>query len=149
MAAGEGIFSRRSSLVWTSLMNFYDCQLLACVEIGKALTSSLNMDEILVTILKRLSELITAKNWTLYLVDPGRRELRFEVVVGLDRDLIGDVRINVGEGIAGQAALTGEPILIPDRVHDDPRFNRLVDELTGFTTRSLICLPLKIQEAVR
>jgi diguanylate cyclase (GGDEF)-like protein len=129
-------------------MNFYDRQLLVCVEIGKAVTSSLNMDEILVTILKRLSELIKAKNWSLYLVDPGRRELRFEVVVGLDRDVMGDVRIKVGEGIAGLTALTGEPILVADRVQDDPRFDRRVDELTGFTTRSLICLPLKMQEAV-
>jgi diguanylate cyclase (GGDEF)-like protein len=68
--------------------------------------------------------------------------------VGLDRDAIGGVRIKVGEGIAGLAALTGEPILVPDRAHEDPRFNKRVDELTGFTTRSLICLPLKIQEEV-
>jgi len=129
-------------------MDLYDRQLLACVEIGKALTSSLNMDEILVTILRRLSELIKAKNWTLYLVDPGRQELRFEVVVGIDKELIGDVRIKLGDGIAGLAALTGEPILVPDHAHEDPRFNKRVDELTGFTTRSLICLPLKIQEAV-
>jgi len=129
-------------------MNSYDRQLLTCVEIGKAVTSTLNMDEILVTILRRLSELIKAKNWTLYLVDPGRGELRFEVVVGLDKEVIGDVRITLGEGIAGLAALTGEPILVPDRANEDPRFNKRVDELTGFTTRSLVCLPLKIQEAV-
>jgi len=129
-------------------MDFYDRQLLTCVEIGKAVTSSLNVDEILVTILKRLSELIKAKNWTLYLVDSRRQELRFEVVVGLDRDVIGDVRIKVGEGIAGLVALTGEPILVPDRAHEDPRFNKRVDDITGFTTHSLICLPLKIQEEV-
>jgi diguanylate cyclase (GGDEF)-like protein len=129
-------------------MDLYDRQLLTCVEIGKAVTSTLNMEEILVTILRRLSELIKAKNWTLYLVDSGRQELRFEVVVGLDKEVIGDVRIKVGQGIAGLAALTGEPIFVPDRAHEDPRFNKRVDELTGFTTRSLICLPLKIQEAV-
>jgi hypothetical protein len=43
-------------------MDFYDRQLLTCVEIGKAVTSSLDMDEILVTIVKRLSELIKAKD---------------------------------------------------------------------------------------
>ena len=129
-------------------MDFYDRQLLTCVEIGKAVTSTLNMDEILVTILKRLSELIKAKNWTLYVLDPQTRDLRFEVVVGLEKQALGDVRIKLGEGIAGLAASTGEPILVPDRVHEDPRFNKRVDELTGFTTRSLICLPLKIQESV-
>jgi diguanylate cyclase (GGDEF)-like protein len=129
-------------------MDFYDRQLLTCVEIGKAVTSTLNMDEILVTILKRLSELIKAKNWTLYLLDQQAGELHFEVVVGLDTRRLRDVRIKLGEGIAGQAALTGEPIIVPEGVLDDPRFSRRVDELTGFTTRSLICLPLKIQRSV-
>jgi diguanylate cyclase (GGDEF)-like protein len=129
-------------------MDLYDRQLLTCVEIGKAVTSTLNMDEILVTILKRLSELIKAKNWTLYLLDRQSGELRFEVVVGLDTQRLGNVRIKLGEGVAGQAALTGEPILVPERVDEDPRFSRRVDELTGFTTQSLICLPLKIQQSV-
>jgi diguanylate cyclase (GGDEF)-like protein len=129
-------------------MDFYDRQLLTCVEIGKAVTSTLNMEEILVTILKRLSELIKAKNWTLYLLDQQTGELRFEVVVGLDTGRLADVRIKLGEGIAGQAALTGEPIMVPEGVHGDPRFSRRVDELTGFTTRSLICLPLTIQQSV-
>ncbi len=129
-------------------MDFYDRQLLTCMEIGKAVTSTLNMDELLVTILKRLSELIKAKNWTLYLLDQQTGELRFEVVVGLDTARLADVRIKLGEGVAGQAALTGEPIIVPEGVHEDPRFSRRVDELTGFTTRSLICLPLKIQQSV-
>jgi diguanylate cyclase (GGDEF)-like protein len=129
-------------------MDFYDRQLLTCVEIGKAVTSTLNMDEILVTILKRLSELIKAKNWTLYVLDQQTGELRFEVVVGLDTARLADVRIKLGEGIAGQAALTGEPITVPEGVHGDPRFSSRVDELTGFNTRSLICLPLKIQQSV-
>jgi diguanylate cyclase (GGDEF)-like protein len=53
----------------------------------------------------------------------------------------------MGEGIAGTVAQTGEPILLPD-VSRDPRFSQKIDELTGFVTRSLICLPLKIQESV-
>jgi diguanylate cyclase (GGDEF)-like protein len=129
-------------------MDFYDRQLLACMEIGKAVTSTLNMEELLVTILTRLSELIKAKNWTLYLLDQQTGELRFEVVVGLDTERLAGVRIKLGEGIAGQAALTGEPILVPERVHEDPRFTGRVDLLTGFSTRSLICLPLKIQQSV-
>jgi diguanylate cyclase (GGDEF)-like protein len=129
-------------------MDFYDRQLLACMEIGKAVTSTLNMEELLVTILTRLSELVKAKNWTLYLLDQQTGELRFEVVVGLDTERLAGVRIRLGEGIAGQAALTGEPILVPARVHEDPRFSGRVDLLTGFTTQSLICLPLKIQQSV-
>ncbi len=127
--------------------SIYIQQLMTCVEIGKSLTSTFNMDQILIIILKRLSELIKAKNWTLFLLDPETRELYFEVVVGLDKGSLSDVRIQLGEGIAGTVALTGEPILVPEVQHDS-RFSNRVDDLTGFVTRSLICLPLKMQGAV-
>ena len=129
-------------------MPAHDHRLLTCVEIGKAVTSTLNMEQILNIILTRLSELIRANNWTLYLLDPDKQELYFEVVVGLDKQSLADVRIKLGEGIAGTAALTGEPVLVPDDVKQDPRFSGRVDDLTGFVTRSLICLPLKVQDSV-
>jgi diguanylate cyclase (GGDEF)-like protein len=129
-------------------MSPYDHKLLTCVEIGKAVTSTLNMEQILNIILTRLSELIRASNWTLYLLDPETQELYFKVVVGLDKRLLANVRMKLGEGIAGAAALTGEPVLVPDDVKQDPRFNRSVDNITGFVTRSLICLPLKVRDSV-
>jgi diguanylate cyclase (GGDEF)-like protein len=127
--------------------SIYIQQLMTCVEIGKALTSTFNMDQILIIILKRLSELIRAKNWTLFLLDPETEELYFEVVVGLDKGSLSHIRMQLGEGIAGTAAHTGEPILVPE-VKCDPRFSNRVDDLTGFVTRSIICLPLKMQGAV-
>jgi diguanylate cyclase (GGDEF)-like protein len=122
-------------------------QIMTCVEIGKALTSTFNMEEILVTTVRRLSELVPASNWSLLLADPRSRDLGFEVVVGLDPSSVAHVRIPWGEGIAGIVAATGEPILVED-VRRDPRFSARVDGLTGFQTRSIICLPLKIQNAV-
>jgi len=125
----------------------YTQQLMTCLRIGKALTSTFNMEQILVIVLKRLSELFRAHNWTLFLLDQERQELQFELVVGLDKGSLRDVRIKVGEGIAGTVAATGEPILVPD-VNRDRRFSKRVDDLTGFVTHSLICLPLKMQGLV-
>jgi diguanylate cyclase (GGDEF)-like protein len=127
--------------------SLYPEKMLTCVEIGKALTSTFSMDQILLIILKRLSGLIKASNWTLFLLDQVTQQLRFELVVGLDKGSLSDVSIKLGEGIAGTAALTGEPILVPD-VRSDPRFSNRLDDLTGFVTRSLICLPLKMQGSV-
>ncbi|HBD08331.1 MAG TPA: hypothetical protein DCZ69_08715 [Syntrophobacteraceae bacterium] len=122
-------------------------QLMTCLEIGKALTSTFNMERILEMILTLVSELIRAKNWSLFLLDPATQELTFELVVGLDKAQLGEMRIKLGEGIAGTVALTGEPILVPD-VNCDDRFCQKVDELTGFVTRSIICLPLRIQDSI-
>jgi diguanylate cyclase (GGDEF)-like protein len=149
VAANRGDLSCGETPVAPKPMEDATCiqQLMTCLEIGKALTSTFNMDQILVMVLNLISELIRAKNWTLFLLDPVTRELYFEVVVGLDKDMLTDVRIKLGEGIAGSVALTGEPILVPD-VNQDPRFCQRVDDITGFVTRSIICLPLKIQGSV-
>jgi diguanylate cyclase (GGDEF)-like protein len=126
----------------------HDKKLLACVEIGKAVTSTLNMEQILKIIMQRISELIRAKNWTLYLLDPETQELRFELVVGLEKEMLAHTRMKLGEGIVGTVALSGEPILIREKVQQDPRFSKRVDDMTGFTTNSLICLPLRVQDSV-
>jgi diguanylate cyclase (GGDEF)-like protein len=117
------------------------------MELGKAVTATLHLEQILVIIFERLSQMIRANNWTLFLLEPDAQELRFELVAGLQDHSLSNVRIKVGEGIAGTVARTGEPILVPD-VRRDPRFSQKIDALTGFVTRSLICLPLKIQESV-
>jgi diguanylate cyclase (GGDEF)-like protein len=117
------------------------------MELGKAVTSTLNLERILVIIFERLSQMIRANNWTLFLLEPDGQALRFELVAGLKDHSLSNVRIKVGEGIAGTVAQTGEPIRVPD-VRQDPRFSQKIDTLTGFVTRSLICLPLKIQASV-
>ena len=117
------------------------------MELGKAVTATLNLERILVIIFERLNQMIRAKNWTLFLLESETNELRFELVAGLKDYSLSKVRIKMGEGIAGTVAQTGKPILLPD-VSRDPRFSQKIDELTGFVTRSLICLPLKIQESV-
>lgn len=122
-------------------------QLMACLEIGKALTSTFDMEEILHTVLSRLSLLVPARNWSLLLVDQPSRSLHFEVAVGLAPELLKGVKIPLGEGIAGFVALTGEPLLVED-VSSDPRFSDKVDKLSGFKTKSVICLPLRIRDSV-
>jgi diguanylate cyclase (GGDEF)-like protein len=122
-------------------------QLLACAELGKAVTQTLDRERILEVILNRLSELVAAHNWTLYLLDEKKQELRFELVAGLDRVALVGATIKVGQGIAGSVAQTGEPCLVPD-AEKDPRIDRTFDRSTGFVTRSLITLPLKRCEQV-
>lgn len=122
-------------------------QLIACVELGKAVTSTLDREEILQIILKRLSQLIRAQNWTLYLLDEDRKELHFQVVVGLKGPDPEGPRLMVGEGIAGKVAETGQPILIPD-TRKDGRFDHRIDSRADLATHSLITLPLKLGNEV-
>ncbi len=116
-----------------------DC--LSCLEIGKALTSELEPKRFFKKMLQKVSELLPAKNWSLLLLDEKRGELRFEVCVNLDPDIVKDIRLKIGEGIAGQAVLRMSPMIVKD-VSENPLFCSTVDQLSGMTTRSIIAVPL-------
>lgn len=122
-------------------------RLLACIEFSKSVVSAYDMDSLLTAVLQKINGLIPARNWSLLLLDRQTQELYFAVVVGVDAELIKGIRLKLGEGIAGTVALTGEAVIIPD-VQQDDRFCQKVDEVTGFTTRSIIALPLKVRGRV-
>jgi len=111
-------------------------------EIGKALTSTLNLKGVLRVVMEKISQLIQPRNWSLLLVDDEKDELYFEIAVGEGVDRIKNVRLRIGEGIAGWVAKEGIPLLVPD-VNKDPRFCKKIDEMSKFLTRSIICVPLK------
>lgn len=116
-------------------------QLATFTEIGKALTSSLDLKEILGRVMEKISELLQPKNWSLLLLDEETNELRFEIVVGPGSEKLKDLRLKVGEGVAGWVAREMKPLLVPD-VHKDPRFYKKADQVSHFTTQSIICVPL-------
>jgi diguanylate cyclase (GGDEF)-like protein len=121
--------------------------LMSCLEIGKALTSTYNLSEILDLIMSKVTRLIPAENWSLLLKDDLSGKLKFEVVKGLDMKVVRDVRIEMNEGVAGRVAATGESLFI-ENAKDDERINKSVDQLTGFTTESIICIPLQVHGKV-
>src|SRR5512147_1069339 len=116
-------------------------------EVAKALTSSLNLDSILQTIMEKVAEYFRPDTWSLLMVDEGAEELYFAIAVGDAADALKNVRLKMGEGIAGWVAKHGEPLIVPD-VYTDPRFAKRVDEMTKWQTRSIICVPLKAKHRV-
>src|SRR5215813_7738110 len=116
-------------------------------DVAKALTSSLDLDSILQTIMEKMAEYFRPDTWSLLMVDEAKEELYFAIAVGDAADMLQTVRLKLGEGIAGWVAKHGEPLLVPD-VYTDPRFTKRVDEMTKWKTRSIICLPLQSKHRV-
>jgi len=77
-------------------------------ELGKALTSSLQLDQVLRTIMEKIDEFLRPDNWSLLLLDEPKQELYFELAVGKASQALKDVRVKVGQGIAGWVAQHGE-----------------------------------------
>jgi diguanylate cyclase (GGDEF)-like protein len=110
-------------------------------EIGKALTASLDIGEVMHVILAKVSELLKPSNWSLLLKDPKNGELYFHAAVGSGSDRLVGLRIKPGEGIAGWVAQHNLPLLVPD-VAKDPRFASRFDSASRFHTASILCVPL-------
>jgi GAF domain-containing protein len=108
-------------------------------EVGKALGTTLDLDDLLELILGRITELLEADRSTLYLLDEGKAELVSRLVIG---DKVRSIRIRIGHGIAGTVAKTGRCLRIAN-AYDDPRFEPEWDLLTGYRTTSMLVAPLK------
>jgi diguanylate cyclase (GGDEF)-like protein len=116
-------------------------------DVAKALTSSLNLDSILQTIMDKVAEYFRPDTWSLLMVDEAKDELYFAIAVGEAAESLHNVRLKMGEGIAGWVARHGEALIVPD-VYTDPRFAKRIDEFTRWKTRSIVCIPLKSRERV-
>src|SRR5246500_4538264 len=116
-------------------------------DVAKALTSSLNLDSILQTIMEKVAEYFKPDTWSLLMADDSKDELYFAIAVGDAADTLKAVRLKVGEGIAGWVARHGESLIVPD-VYNDERFAKRIDEMTKWKTRSIICVPLQSKHRV-
>jgi diguanylate cyclase (GGDEF)-like protein len=113
-------------------------------ELGKALTSSLQLDQVLRTIMEKINEVLRPDTWSLLLMDADKSELYFQIATGRGADTLKDVRIKVGQGLAGWVAQTGEVVVVPDTTKDS-RFSAQVDERTKMETRSIVAVPVRFR----
>ncbi|MGB9992731.1 GAF domain-containing protein [Massilia sp. SM-13] len=109
------------------------------LEVSRRMASYDTLDEILNALVEVTTEQLGAERGTLFLNDAETNELFSRVAQG---NIQREIRFLNHVGIAGHVFTTGEPLLIPD-AYADPRFNRSVDEQTGFVTRNILCVPIR------
>ena len=108
-------------------------------DVGLALGSTLDLDQLLELILHKITELLDGDRATLYLLDEQRGRLLSRIMVGEEAR---SIELPVGEGIAGWVAKTGRVLRVRD-AYRDKRFLRQWDDLTGYKTRSILAAPMK------
>src|SRR5688572_10434175 len=114
-------------------------------EIGQALSSSLDLDRLLSLIMEKITLLMQADRSTLYLVSDDGQDLWSKILQAGGEVL--NIRLKVGEGIAGWVAQSGETVNIPD-AYNDRRFYPAVDLRSGYRTRSILCMPMRNPQGV-
>ena len=111
----------------------------ALLDVQNQVSDTLSLDVMLARLIEIITNALDAERSTLFLIDNETNELYSRVALG---NLINEIRFPSGEGIAGSAFTTGEPIIIDD-AYADPRFNPRIDQETGFRTNTILCAPLR------
>lgn len=112
---------------------------MALLEITRSLTAEMDLDRLLWLIVDTTSDLLGAERTTLYLIDEERQELWSKIAQDSE---VREIRLSMGQGLAGHVALTGEILNIAD-AYDSPHFNPEVDRMTGYRTRSILTMPMQ------
>jgi adenylate cyclase len=113
------------------------------LNVMRAVSSELEIDQLLQKIVSKTSEVMNADRCTLFLVDRVSGGLWSKVAQGPNMN---EIRVPRGMGIAGHVALTRETVNIRD-AYQDPRFNPDVDRRTGYHTRTILCMPLRNEKS--
>jgi two-component system sensor histidine kinase HydH len=115
------------------------------VRFSSLINSSLDIKEVLNNALICVEQLLACKDISFFEVDKAKGELFFRLATGEVAELIKDRRLKIGEGLAGWVALTEKPAIVADS-YQDPRFSRCFDSLSGFKTKSILCVPVKTKD---
>jgi adenylate cyclase len=109
------------------------------LEVSRKMSVTDSLDEVLNTLLDATTSELNAERGTLFLNDYETNELYSRVAQGSFRR---EIRILNTSGVAGHVFTTGQGAIVHD-AYSDPRFNRSVDERTGYVTKNILCVPIK------
>ena len=122
-------------------------QLNALNKISFDLTQTTDLDVLLNKIIKYAAEIVEGEAASILLLDKVKRELYFKASLGKKSQEIKEYKVKVGQGIAGWVAEKGESLIINDVTRDN-RWNKDFDNAIKFTTRSIICVPLRSEKEI-
>jgi signal transduction histidine kinase len=120
-------------------------QLTTLNDMTRQLTSTLDLEPLLLNILQSAADILVCEAGSLLLVDETTEELVFRVVVGPVAGNLINRRMQPGAGVVGKAVKTRQPIIVND-VNKYPEWFAKTDQQTGFITRTLLVIPLQVKD---
>lgn len=155
--AGQAGFSRTDTQLVTALAGhaavaiqnarFYEQQARhverqqALAQISRHFQQTLDLEALMPLVLEEVAQALSAEAESLWLVDPASCQIVCHYATGPGAEAIKRVQVPLGQGIVGTSVAEQLPIIIAD-AQADPRLFHAADASTGFTTRSLVCVPL-------
>src|SRR6202171_1946400 len=116
-------------------------QIAVLYDAGQAVLSTFDLDEVLQRILAIARDYFHLQNVAILLLDKGTQQLCVRSQIGWDHGQ-DEIRLGLGEGLTGVAALKKQPVYAPD-VRKDPRYF-----CSAKSTRSELAIPLMVRDEV-
>jgi HD-GYP domain-containing protein (c-di-GMP phosphodiesterase class II) len=113
-------------------------KLQSILQVAKAMAAARSLDALLPLILQEAASVVEAERCSLFVLDRQRNELWSRVAQQTRQE----IRVPLGQGIAGFVAQTGEVVNLVD-AYEDPRFQRDWDARTNYRTKSVLCVPMR------
>jgi diguanylate cyclase (GGDEF)-like protein len=111
-------------------------------DVARALTASLELEEILGAIMDKMAQFFGPERWSLLMVDDVSGELYYAIAVGENAESLKGLRVPLGEGVAGWVAATGNPLIVPD-VALDPHWSAFATKHPDLKIQSIACVPVR------
>lgn len=119
----------------------------AIAGVGSLIVSSLDRDQLLNEIVRWVERELDVPAVSILLMDERRRHLRFEVASGEKGDEVKSFTLELGQGVAGTVAATGEPLIVDD-ARRDPRQAKDISDAVQYPTQSILCVPMMLHGEV-
>jgi len=106
--------------------------------IGQFITSEINFDTLFDVIAEQTNQIMNTERCSVFLADENGTGLTAFVSTDLKKN---EITIPCDQGVAGWVYCNKLPLVVAD-VQADPRFYPAIDQLTGFNTKNMLCVPL-------
>ncbi|WNR44019.1 PP2C family protein-serine/threonine phosphatase [Paenibacillus roseipurpureus] len=110
-------------------------------DVSLEVNSTIKKQDLLIKIMETSSRIMNAEASSVILVDEDKGELFFDLALGEKGDEVREIRLRIGEGIAGWVAQTGKSVKIDDAAQDE-RWSSKVAKRVEYPTRNMLCVPL-------
>jgi signal transduction histidine kinase len=114
------------------------------MSIGLMLNSTLDLSQLLETIIQTAADLLETEAASILLFDERSGELFFAAAKGSSREELRKIKVPIEGSIAGTVYKTGEPLIVGD-VSTDRRHYTGVDQSISFQTREILAVPLDVR----
>lgn len=122
-------------------------QLAALNEVGRSLTSTLEINTLLKQILNSAVELLNCEAGSLYTIEPETNDIVVEVTIGPGASDIAGTHIPARSGFIGSVMESGQPVIVNTGTGTQD-FSDQTESQSEYYQRDLLAVPMKVKETV-